>query len=155
MTTIAFDGKSVAFDTQSTCGGRISHVDDKVVEIQNYGIVYAGGSGELDSVHAFQDWVAGGMKPDDYPDLCKERADNSCFILINYKGELQEFERRPHPVATVVGRDALGSGSDYALGAMAAGKSAEEAVRIAMEYDAYTGGEVIVFDMPSVHEVIY
>jgi ATP-dependent HslUV protease subunit HslV len=39
---------------------------------------------------------------------------------------------------------ALGSGSRIAYGALAAGASAEEAVRIAARYDTSTGGEVVV-----------
>lgn len=34
---------------------------------------------------------------------------------------------------------AIGSGMDYAIGAMAAGMSAKEAVKLAMKHDCYTG----------------
>jgi len=38
---------------------------------------------------------------------------------------------------------AIGSGAKVALGAMACGKSAIEAVRIAARYDPYTGGRIV------------
>lgn len=38
----------------------------------------------------------------------------------------------------------IGSGSDYALGAIASGKSARKALEIAAELDLYTGGELRV-----------
>lgn len=38
----------------------------------------------------------------------------------------------------------IGSGSYYAVGAMAAGKSVEKALEIAAELDPYTGGELFV-----------
>lgn len=38
----------------------------------------------------------------------------------------------------------IGSGSDYALGALAAGKSVKKALEIAAELDLYTGGELRV-----------
>ena len=38
---------------------------------------------------------------------------------------------------------ALGSGAKVAMGAMAAGATAERAVRIACDYDIYTGGRII------------
>lgn len=38
----------------------------------------------------------------------------------------------------------IGSGADYALGALAAGKSVEKALEIASELDLYTGGELHV-----------
>lgn len=37
---------------------------------------------------------------------------------------------------------ALGSGADYALGAMAAGATATEAVQVAISLDVYSGGQV-------------
>ena len=38
----------------------------------------------------------------------------------------------------------IGSGSDYAVGALAAGKSVEKALEIAASLDPYTGGELVV-----------
>lgn len=38
----------------------------------------------------------------------------------------------------------IGSGSDYALGALAAGKSVQQALEIASELDVYTGGKLDV-----------
>lgn len=38
----------------------------------------------------------------------------------------------------------IGSGSDYALGAIAAGKSIEKAIQIAADLDLWTGGELNV-----------
>lgn len=38
----------------------------------------------------------------------------------------------------------IGSGSPYALGAIAAGKSVEKALEIAADLDPYTGGELVV-----------
>lgn len=38
----------------------------------------------------------------------------------------------------------IGSGSDYAVGALAAGKSIEKALEIAADHDPYTGGELHV-----------
>jgi ATP-dependent protease HslVU (ClpYQ) peptidase subunit len=43
---------------------------------------------------------------------------------------------------------AIGSGSPVALGALYAGADAEQAVRIAMRVDPYTGGEVDVARLP-------
>jgi ATP-dependent protease HslVU (ClpYQ) peptidase subunit len=40
------------------------------------------------------------------------------------------------------GAYAIGSGSDFAMGAMLAGKTAAESVRIATKLDIYSGGAV-------------
>lgn len=42
------------------------------------------------------------------------------------------------------GFDGIGSGSGFAMGAMAAGKSVEKALEIAAELDVYTGGKLNV-----------
>lgn len=47
---------------------------------------------------------------------------------------------------------ALGTGSQIALGAMAAGASAIEAVTIASNFDAYTGGDISVFSLEAAEE---
>lgn len=39
---------------------------------------------------------------------------------------------------------AIGSGEDYAMGAMAHGASAEDAVRIAIQYDPWSAGEICI-----------
>lgn len=39
----------------------------------------------------------------------------------------------------------VGSGSDYALGALAAGKSVKKALEIAAELDIYTGGDLHIY----------
>lgn len=44
---------------------------------------------------------------------------------------------------------AIGSGADYAYGAMLAGCSAREAVEHAMSIDLYTGGHIVEFDVIS------
>lgn len=44
---------------------------------------------------------------------------------------------------------ATGSGRELALGAMAAGASAEEAVRIAAQFDVYTGGRITTLSLPA------
>lgn len=43
---------------------------------------------------------------------------------------------------------ALGIGSDYAMGAILAGASAERAVEIACELDTHCGGEIVVMEIP-------
>ena len=49
---------------------------------------------------------------------------------------------------------ALGSGADFALGAMGAGAGPKEAVDIACRFDAASGGEVSVFDVGEVDRAL-
>ena len=52
-----------------------------------------------------------------------------------------------HPVSQPQDFYAIGIGYQLAWGAMKAGASAEQAVRIAAESDIYTGGEIMVVDV--------
>lgn len=43
---------------------------------------------------------------------------------------------------------AIGSGAQYALGAMEMGASTEKAVQVAIKYDNYTGGLITTLELP-------
>lgn len=47
----------------------------------------------------------------------------------------------------VVGPVAIGSGSYHAMGALSQGASLVEAVQVAIKHDAYSGGDVIAYDV--------
>lgn len=88
----------------------------------------------------FRDWLRGGLNgPCPFED--KDDAGDGFVVMPN--GRLIMFGRKGHhpidmPFYTT------GSGWEIALGAMAAGASAEHAVEIASRYDINTGGEITV-----------
>ena len=139
MTTVAYDGIIMAADTQTTDG---------------YGL-----KGGYTKLHAGRCWIAGfsgqtGLAKrfilehgDDKPhqllstvfnDVYKD--DLSVLLVAGEKpyiltqGVFIEVDSKQH---------AIGSGRDYALMAMRLGKTAEEAVRLASEFDVHTGSEVM------------
>jgi len=146
MSTIAYDGKSIAFETQCGYGNRIDpYAWEKVRKIEgsvNY--AFAGGVGMTDIVDEFIDWITNGGE---YPKLCLDRADDSTFIAVTHDGELHEFERRDQPALKTRKIDAFGSGAMYAMGAMHAGASAHDAVLIASKCDPYSNDDVRSFDL--------
>lgn len=150
MSTIAFDGKTIAFDTQSGNNNRVDlEAKPKVIEIE--GSVdrvyhYAGGCGELGLLFLFMRWIKDGGE---FPKLCSDYAnDRSCsFFAITYDGVLHEFERSEIPINETRKPDAYGSGAQFAMGAMMHGATAEEAVAISCKLDVYTGGEVRSFEV--------
>lgn len=148
MTTIAYDGKQVACDSQVGNQYTIKKgFVNKTVAIYNHPTVWcAGGSGERDTILAFQEWMLAVDEP--YPELCKERSAESTFFSIGLNGFIYEYERRSTPCVELVSPWACGSGSEYALGAMDAGASAKEAVEIAMQRDPNTGGKIVVTPFP-------
>jgi 20S proteasome alpha/beta subunit len=144
MTTIATDGITLATDTRMVSGYINQGHAEKVVQFvdEDGETITLAGAGEYGKVRKFFDWVVEGCDPAEYSDADGEYSN---FLMIS-KGKLYSFEghhvpfEAPYPVA-------IGSGSHFALGAMLHGASPEEAVKIAMQLDVNTGGDVIVYDV--------
>jgi ATP-dependent protease HslVU (ClpYQ) peptidase subunit len=99
----------------------------------------AGIAGQVDmQCDQFMSWVRGGCVDDPvYP------KNDSYFILITPSGILQELgkgesiQRIKH-----WGYYAWGTGRNFAIGAMAQGATAQEAVEIAIKFDPFSGGKI-------------
>lgn len=95
-----------------------------------------GAAGSTAATKKMRDWFLG---PDD---VKQPEADchmiivppEGPVILLNHEGQ----NRITGPFF------AIGSGADVAMGAMAAGASADEAVAIAIQLDTFSGGEITI-----------
>lgn len=147
MTTVAWDGKTMAADTLATDNwGLKEHVNDKVWAGSDF---LCGGAGEY---HQLRKWrrMAEKMTLRDllmfgYPDYDKETNDQAILVAgaegcWRHTGGIFIKCSRPF--------HAIGSGRDYALGAMHFGASSRSAVVIAAEFDNGTGGEVLIWELP-------
>lgn len=144
MTTIAFDGKTLAADTQAS-GDHVWETQDKIRVIKNpitgdpknppqYEIKLCAGAGYLEDAIAFFNWIeSGGDKPKLDEGFTGIKIENG--VCTQYHDSLVGFEKKP-PLA-------FGSGSQFAIAAMYCGKTAEEAVELAIKLDANTGGDVV------------
>jgi ATP-dependent protease HslVU (ClpYQ) peptidase subunit len=140
MTTIAFDGHTLAADRQSTWGGtatktrkifRATHADGRRM-------IY-GCAGLTHECQAYTRWIDGKIERPEFTDLS--------ILSIDQKGRIWHANQTMLWVRIMTKQWAIGSGCDYALGAMAAGKSAAEAVRIASKLDVGTGFGVDVLEI--------
>lgn len=135
MTTIAYDGKTIAYDSRSTSNGRIG-TDNLNKKHTKNGVVFflAGTVGDEESIaelweseeteseldfHAFvvdngSVWVFGGDSDEDV-----------------FRFRVERYERY-----------AIGSGAAHAITAMDCGLSAKEAVKMAAKRDTFTGGRI-------------
>lgn len=138
MTTVAWDGKTLAADSQSTTGS-IRGAATKVAKNKD-GFLVAG-SGSCAVVKMWINWVLAGMPPDQQP----TSVDDANVLVIDPRGRATLFA--DVAVAQPMPRKqwALGSGGDIALGAMAAGADARAAVKIACKLDVFSGGRIVVF----------
>ena len=139
MTTIAIDALgNIAADGRSTCGDQIARDDiDKLIVA--HGRIYAlAGPGSL--VFPLIAWHNDGADPTKLP-VCKDYG--WTLVVQQSDGLFCYSDRVPYGLANEYKTPvAFGSGRDYALGAMLAGKSAREAVEIACKVDTGSGGKI-------------
>ena len=140
MTTVAFDGETLAADKQATIGYRkIVEPTPKIREITYNGKkALVGIAGNIDFAWKIVKWLEDG---EDEPDFDEPEFDedeqNTCVMLIqdgvflfNSAGMNQNFGKI---------KWAIGSGAEYAMGAMEMGATATEAVELAMRLDIFSG----------------
>ena len=146
MTTVAFDGKTMAADTLATdCWGLKEECNDKIKRGKDFLIGFAGEHGQIErwwkSVsHLYlAELLDAGYEPfvkDSNDPSIVIGAESGCYRHVS--GMFFKVSRGFH---------AVGSGRDYALAAMHCGRSAKEAVLVAMEFDNGTGGEIVSYAM--------
>jgi len=143
MTTVAFDGKTMAADSLATdAWGLKELIDDKIMRGPDF---LCGADGECGAI---LQWWAQVCQLDlehvlayGYPSYDTERNDPS-IMLADATGNIwRHLSGGFFKVSR--GFHAVGSGRDYALASMLLGKTAAEAVAIAMEFDNGTGGEIV------------
>lgn len=149
MTTIAYDGKHLAADSMASSNGYlISKKETKIVELKEGKYKAAAFAGEIRCFNKMIDWLQSDMDEDNYP-----ACEGTC-IAITKAGEMHVYG--PDLPADEYGKEgtkmAFGSGGDLAMGAMAAGCSAEEAVHAAIEVDLLSGGQVHVIKCGGTHD---
>jgi hypothetical protein len=145
MTTIAFDGISVASDSLQG-----SHDYDCPVPavklVEKNGVVYAI-CGFFAWFDAWIKWYEAGADPKETP-ICKAPNNNTTFIVFE-KGRCFTYDSdMPYPDEAFAG-EAFGSGRGFAMGAMAFGANARQAVETAIKLDPGSGGPVQVIDLES------
>lgn len=130
MTTIAYDGRSLAGDTQT------SLFNDRYVKVRTLsdGRLY-GACGELQDMIAVRQWLEfSGDKP-------KVEDGFACIVIA--AGECLHYENKLVAMPVAHPHFAVGSGRDFAMAAMQLGKSAAEAITVAHALDIHTGAEVV------------
>jgi hypothetical protein len=153
MTTIAFDGKTLAADTLGVAG-ILKRGECKLYMLQ--GPFAIGCSGVLYRIRHLVNWIdktaiLRGPDPVDWGAWPFHKGDdddpgailvslgaNPCGQCWRLEGDIFIQETLPF--------SACGSGYQFALGAMHSGMTAQEAVGVASVYDCYTGGRIDTID---------
>jgi ATP-dependent protease HslVU (ClpYQ) peptidase subunit len=134
MTTVAWRGEVLAADSALTCG----NMQGKFTKIlRKRGVAY-GFCGDADAVHTVMGLLSGGAH---HAELKRLKADLGILILTPEGCFLSDQDMQPLKLENEFW--AIGSGAEYAMGAMAAGKSAAQAVEIACQFDPHSNGPVV------------
>lgn len=137
MTTIATDGKTIACDSLATWGDmRITHNRKKIHKI---GDMYVGASGNSEFISAYIEYLKTGKN--------KPTTEDAHTLLFLTKGGVYLQTDTRFNRIKVNSVMAIGSGREYAIGAMMAGASPYEAVKIAIKNDLNSGGKVVVYSL--------
>ena len=151
MTTIAWDGKTLASDSLGDQNGlrmpttklHRGVLTDKVPFI-------IGISGQNSWAHMLYNWVKTldtmGVCQARYPDQDSENDPTAIIVLGQHK--IAFFKTGPVWIRLERKYHAVGSGRDYAIMAMRLGKTSKEAVKLACEFDVYSGGEIRTMEIP-------
>jgi len=141
MTVIAWDGKSIAADRLAVMEG-LRRTTSKLHRFNGRVLTFAG---EQATGLALVRWYKDGADPAKYPE--RQKTDDWTRLIVASAGGVEHFERQPFPIRVEDPFSAWGSGRDFALASMYLGRSAEEAVRVACEFDTGCGGGVDVFNL--------
>jgi hypothetical protein len=144
MTVVATNGQSMATDSR-TCNGDIVLSDDaeKLTVAKDGSLV--GCAGEAAACSLVREWFEGGEdleaipKFPQSPDETGASRFKALILRTDGRVEFREACFTPVPIAAPA---AIGSGGDLAVGAMLAGKSPGEAVRLVLPRITSCGGKV-------------
>lgn len=151
MTTIVYRNGVVAADTRAYSGSSTPIGEKIKIEV----ITYSDGSKSVVGVSTpapgfseeIRRWFANDKHPDFEPQGLGDRRSFEA-IEVTKDGEVFFYNDSFVPSGPLI-TDwiAIGSGKDYAVGALSMGASAEEAVQVAITNDAWTGGRVTAIDL--------
>lgn len=135
MTTVAWDGKTLAADKQATNNG----LRATVTKIWRVGQLLVGGSGSPDFIGEMLHWIERGRELPLFPNTQRDKDDWQPILVVEADGTLSVYERTPFPLRPEGDFHAMGSGRDFAMAAMHLGCDARRAVEVAIELDAGSG----------------
>jgi ATP-dependent protease HslVU (ClpYQ) peptidase subunit len=144
MTTIATDGVTIAADGLAARGDEVCRQDVKKIREKD-GVIYAM-SGPLPIFAPLMEWHSNGAKVADVPQVHSDLEWG--LLVISNAGAFEYSSRCVYP-SQVEMPFTLGSGADYAMGAMHAGKTPAEAVQLVIDkcLNVHTGGRVQVINI--------
>lgn len=144
MTTIAWDGKTLAADRRVNFGTASFATTQKIYRRKDGALI--GGIGGTGICSEYIRWFLAGEKGKTSPKLRDADGKDTIMIIVYPSGKL-EMRDDDGRYEITADKTAIGSGGEVALGALMAGATALEAVAIAAKVDGYTGPEIDVLEL--------
>jgi ATP-dependent protease HslVU (ClpYQ) peptidase subunit len=139
MSIIVWDRKSIAADRQGTTYG-MRYAAQKLHRVLTVeGTMALACVGNEEAAHLLFAWYKAGCKKDEWPALVQSDKENNAYLIVATRKGCVVYQRQPVAIAVLDEFIAWGSGRDYAMGAMAKGATAREAVEIACRFDVSCG----------------
>ena len=138
MTTISYRDGILAADSAISYGTYLNGERCKITICKNYLVAMAGTAWLRNPL---EEWVMRDCDPDDIPEALLKHEDKFATLIIDREGIAHEFDNG-HLMPIYADYTAIGSGGALALGPMAHGATAEQAVMAACRHDKSSGGPV-------------
>jgi ATP-dependent HslUV protease subunit HslV len=138
MTTIAFDGTTLAADRCAWSSGNRYRVR-KVYKVRapDGRLFLVAFCGQANYCMAVLDWMRGGPRPGEYPN---KDGTYTIAVVIDEQRRIWRMESDYLTYTQVLEKvHACGAGQDFAIGALEAGATAAEAIRITMKRSDLAG----------------
>lgn len=140
MTTLTYRAGILASDSRMTNNGTII---GSAIKIRKRGPLLFAGCGSWALVTRFIDWSFKGCAGNPPPMIFPDADTTASGFIFMPNGTILTFEPSG-PSVQHCEYFAEGSGRDTALGALAMGATAVEAIRVAIQHDIYSGGDIQV-----------
>ena len=143
MTTIAANREMMAADSLTTIDDTRFQISKRKLHRLHQGLGnpehLVAASGQTRHIQRFIEWYSRFRPVDERPDLDEDFA----ALALTPEG-LYYYDGGAYPFKVEGKYWAIGSGAEFALGAMAAGANPEQAVHAALRFDVGTGPPVVV-----------
>jgi hypothetical protein len=143
MSVIAWDGKTLAADCQGTNQGLRRRVS-KIERLEDGTVL--GWVGSEDTGGAQLRWYKAGADINAWP-ASQTKEDWSVLVVVRPDRTVTMYEQYNVPLPVLEPFWAWGSGRDFAIGALAMGADAREAVEVAIQFNIDCGFGVEAYDM--------
>jgi ATP-dependent protease HslVU (ClpYQ) peptidase subunit len=139
MTVIAWDGRTLAADKQTTFGS-VKAKTTKITRSKCGALM--GAAGPTAACVEMMDWYEGGANPDSFPQHQRDVKISAALLVITKGKQIIHYDASPYPIGIEDKKFAIGDGEKFALAAMHCGKDAVQAVAVASFFSVYCGNGV-------------